>query len=68
MKGEMRFLPQLYQTFPITETLVGFKGKGVILGGRGRFDGSRGEFDFHGQFNVINPNDAEYHLEGWISY
>jgi hypothetical protein len=56
------------ETFPISEILVGFRGKGVILGGRGRFHGSRGEFDFHGQFNVVNPNDAEYHLDGWISY
>jgi len=56
------------ETFPISATLVGFRGKGVILGGRGKFNGSRGEFDFNGQFNIANPNEAEYHFEGWISY
>ena len=56
------------ETFPISEIVVGFRGKGVILGGRGRFDGSHGEFDFNGYFNVANPNDAEYQLSGWIGY
>lgn len=55
-------------TFPISETLVGFNGKGIIVGGRGKFHGTRGEFDYHGQFNIANPNDAEYHLDGWICY
>jgi hypothetical protein len=56
------------ETFPISETLVGFRGKGIILGGRGKFNGSRGEFDFNGQFNIANPNEAEYHFMGWIKY
>ncbi len=56
------------ETFPVSETVVGFRGRGAILSGRGRFNGSCGEFDFHGQFNMANPNEAEYHLDGWISY
>lgn len=55
------------QTFPISETKIGFSGKGIILGGRGKFNGTHGEFDFTGYFNVVDPNDAEYHLDGWIS-
>lgn len=50
------------------ETRVGFRGKGIILGGRGKFDDSKGEFDFNGQFNIANSNEAEYHFDGWISY
>jgi hypothetical protein len=56
------------ETFPISETVIGFRGKGVVLGGRGKFNDSKGEFDFNGQFNITNPNEAEYHFEGWICY
>lgn len=55
-------------TFPISEIKVGFNGKALIVGGRGKFVGATGEIDFCGYFNVADANDAEYNAEGWISY
>lgn len=55
-------------TFPISATVVGFNGKGIILGGHGKFKHAVGEFDYEGQFNLLNANDAKYSAEGWIGF
>jgi len=55
-------------TFPISKTLVGFKGKGIIVGGRGKFEHAAGRFDYEGYFNTADANDAEYNADGWIAY
>lgn len=47
---------------------INFYGKGLILGGRGKFTKAVGEFDFSGHFNPENNNDASYTAEGWIDY
>jgi hypothetical protein len=55
-------------TFPISPTVVGFNGKGIITGGRGKYKHAVGEFEYSGYFNVANANDAEYSMKGWIGY
>jgi hypothetical protein len=55
-------------TFPISATRIGFNGKALIVGGRGKFANAVGEIDFQGSFSLTDPNDAEYSAEGWISY
>ena len=55
-------------TFPISATLVGFNGKALIAGGRGKFLHAVGEIDYDGYFNIADANDAEYNAKGWISY
>jgi hypothetical protein len=55
-------------TFPLSEIKVGFNGKALIVGGRGKFVNAVGELDYNGYFNVVDANDAEYHADGWISY
>ncbi len=55
-------------TFPISETVVGFNGKALIVGGRGKFANAVGEVDYEGYLNTRNANDAEYNVDGWISY
>ncbi|MEP7108255.1 MAG: hypothetical protein ABI760_09730 [Ferruginibacter sp.] len=55
-------------TFPISPTTVGFNGKALITGGRGKFSRAVGEIDYSGYFNVTDPNDAAYNAEGWIAY
>lgn len=55
-------------TFPISQTIVGFKGKGIITGGCGKFKHAVGEFEYSGYFNVTNANDAEYSMKRWITY
>jgi hypothetical protein len=55
-------------TFPISQILVGFNGKALIVGGRGKFEHAVGEIDYNGYFNVADANDAEYNAKGWISY
>jgi len=52
----------------LSETVVGFKSKSTIAGGRGKYRNASGEFAFNGQFNVSDPNNAEYHSIGWIDY
>lgn len=70
-KGNAIFLSAITgsgATFPISETKVGFNGKALVVTGRGKFRHAVGEVDYNGYFNVVNPNDAEYGVEGWISY
>lgn len=55
-------------TFPVSQTVVGFKGKGIITGGRGKFRYAIGEYEFDGYFNVVNANDAAFNMKGWIGY
>ena len=55
-------------TFPISPTVVGFNGKGIITGGRGKFKHAVGEYEFSGFFNVLDANDAEFNMKGWIGY
>ncbi len=55
-------------TFPISATVVGFNGKALIVGGRGKFEHAVGVIDFDGYFNIADANDAEYNAKGWISY
>jgi hypothetical protein len=55
-------------TFPLSKIKVGFNGKAVIVGGRGKFLHAVGEFDYSGYFNVADANDAEYNADGWIDY
>lgn len=52
----------------ISETRNEFSGKALIVSGRGKFAGAIGEVDFSGSFNPGNPNEADYRVEGWISY
>ncbi|MEO8112436.1 MAG: hypothetical protein ABI594_20475, partial [Ginsengibacter sp.] len=54
-------------TFPISQIIVGFNGKALIVGGRGKFAHAVGEIDYDGYFNVADANDAEYNAKGWIS-
>jgi hypothetical protein len=70
-KGDAVFLAAITgsgSTFPISATLVGFNGKALIVGGRGKFSKAVGEVDYEGFFNVTNANDAAFNVEGWISY
>lgn len=70
-KGDAIFTSALSgsgSTFPISETKVGFNGKGIILGGRGKFINAVGEFDYDGYFNLVDANDAKYNADGWIDY
>jgi hypothetical protein len=55
-------------TFPISKTLVGFNGKGIIVGGRGKFEHAAGAFNYDGYFNTADANDAGYNADGWIAY
>lgn len=55
-------------TFPISKTFLGFDGKAIIVGGRGKFKHAKGEFDYEGYFNAENANDAEFNTDGWIAY
>ena len=55
-------------TFPISETIVGFNGKALIVTGRGKFRHAAGEVDYSGYFNLVDANDAEFNADGWISY
>jgi hypothetical protein len=55
-------------TFPISQTVIGFKGRASIVGGRGKFANATGGVDYNGSFNVTDPNDAEYNADGWIVY
>jgi hypothetical protein len=54
--------------FPVSTTVVGFNGKALIVGGRGKFANATGEFDYNGTFNINNANDATYNGIGWIEY
>ncbi|RYZ22109.1 MAG: hypothetical protein EOO10_21945 [Chitinophagaceae bacterium] len=45
-----------------------FSGKALIVGGRGQFINAFGEVDFAGWFDPTSPNNAEYNVDGWISY
>lgn len=56
------------ETFLISKTLLGFNGKAIIVGGRGKFEHATGEFDYEGYFNIGNANDAEFNTDGWIAY
>lgn len=70
-KGDAIFISAITgtgSTFPISETKVGFNGKALITGGRGKFSRAVGEVDYSGYFNVANPNDAAYNADGWIAY
>jgi hypothetical protein len=55
-------------TFPISQTRIGFNGKALITGGRGKFKRAVGEIDYEGSFNINDPNDADYNAHGWINY
>ncbi len=55
-------------TFPVSQIIVGFNGKALIVGGRGKFAHAVGEIDYDGYFNVADANDAAYNAKGWISY
>jgi hypothetical protein len=70
-KGDAVFLAAITgsgSTFPISATVIGFNGKALIVGGRGKFGKAVGEVDYEGFFNVENANDAGFNVEGWISY
>ncbi len=70
-KGEAIFTSAITgsaATFPISATIIGFKGKALITGGRGIFSHAEGEIDYSGYFNVANANDAELNVKGWIAY
>ena len=70
-QGEAIFLSAIAgsgSNFPISPTRIGYKGKGLIVGGSGRFVNATGEFDFDGYFNPENNNDATYNAKGWIDY
>lgn len=70
-KGDAIFTSALTgtgSTFPVSETVVGFNGKGIIVGGRGKFKHAIGEFDYSGYFSLANPNDAEYNADGRLDY
>lgn len=70
-KGDAIFISAITgsgSTLPISATLVGFNGKAIIVGGRGKFLHAVGEIDYNGYFNVTDANDAEYNAKGWIDY
>jgi hypothetical protein len=52
----------------VSPTRNEFSGKALIVGGRGKFANAAGEVDFKGSFNPANPNEADYEVDGWISY
>jgi len=52
----------------VSPTRNEFSGKALIVGGRGKFTNAIGEVDFQGAFNPANPNEADYGVDGWISY
>jgi hypothetical protein len=70
MKNEAVFGAYVGQSFirPESPTRVVFGGKGVFVGGTGKFECARGEFDYLGYFNPQNQDDADYNVEGWIKY
>jgi hypothetical protein len=53
---------------PVNPNRNEFSGKALIVGGRGKFANASGEVDFKGFFNPNNPNEADYSMDGWISY
>ncbi len=55
-------------TFPISPTVVGFNGKGIITGGAGKFKLAVGEYEYNGYFNIADANDAEFNMQGWVAY
>ncbi|MBB1283635.1 hypothetical protein HRH25_04545 [Flavisolibacter sp. BT320] len=70
-KGEAIFTTAIAgggSTFPVSATKIGFNGKGLILGGTGKFVHATGEFAFDGYFNPTDPSDAAYNADGWIDY
>jgi hypothetical protein len=70
-KGDAIFLSAITGTggtFPISETVVGFNGKSLIISGRGKFSHAIGEIEYNGYFNLVDPDDAGYNAEGWIAY
>lgn len=69
--GEAIFLSAITgggKTTFISPQKIAFNGKGLIVGGRGKFEGATGEFDYEGYFNPENNNDAAYNAAGWINY
>jgi hypothetical protein len=64
-EGGTEFIPP---TAPSFQPKVRFWGKGLIVGGRAKFDNAKGQFDFGGIFNLVNPNDATYTATGSMSY
>lgn len=52
----------------LTYPIVTFWGKGLIVGGRGKFSNAKGDFDFEGTFSLANPDNATYTADGTISY
>lgn len=69
-KNEALFGAYVGQSFirPESPTRVVFGGKGVFVGGTGKFQCASGEFDYLGYFNPQNQDDAEYTVDGWIRY
>ena len=55
-------------TFPISPTVVGFNGKGIITGGAGKFKLAVGEYEYNGYFNIADASDAEFNMKGWVGY
>lgn len=47
---------------------VNFSGEGMFVGGRGKFSEASGTYRFNGYFNLQNPNDAGYEIDGSIAY
>jgi len=69
-KGDAVFISNSTVSFitPVSATRNEFSGKALIVGGRGKFSKAVGEVDFKGSFNPNNPNEADYGVDGWISY
>ncbi|MBB1287277.1 hypothetical protein HRH25_23075 [Flavisolibacter sp. BT320] len=52
----------------IQGTTATINGKVLIVGGTAKFQGATGELTYVITFDIANPNDASYTLEGWIQY
>ena len=52
----------------VSPTRINFSAQGKFVGGRGKFVKAKGTYTQTGYFNPQNFNDAEYHIDGKITY
>jgi hypothetical protein len=52
----------------ITGTTATTSGNSLIVGGTGKFTGAFGEVTHVVTFDVANPDNASYKLDGWVRY
>jgi hypothetical protein len=69
-KGDALFLSTTTPSTAVigSPTRINFSGDGIFVGGRGRFENASGTYHFSGFFNPQDANEAEYSIDGTLSY